>query len=73
MQECLTTALKLIQFAKEIYKANPENKPLDNGTRTFKSNTPIERRKLLAEYRNAVGIADIVTRKFVLGISELTE
>ena len=44
-QERLDAALKLIQFAKEIYKANPANKPLDNGTRICNSNTPIERRK----------------------------
>jgi hypothetical protein len=44
-EERLEVALKLIQSAKEIYKANPKNKPLTDGTRIFKSDSPIERRK----------------------------
>ena len=44
-QERLDAALKLIQYAKELYKSNPANTPLDNGTRIFKSDSPVERRK----------------------------
>ncbi|MCA0233943.1 hypothetical protein [Runella limosa] len=44
-QERLSAALQLILHAKEIYSANPLNPPLDNGTRIFKSRTPIKRRK----------------------------
>jgi hypothetical protein len=43
-QERLEAALTLIQFTKTIYKANPNNLPLDNGRRILKSRTPIERR-----------------------------
>lgn len=44
-EERLDAALKLILTAKEIYKANPLNPALNNGTRIFKSDTPIKRRK----------------------------
>ena len=44
-QERLDAALELILFTKKIYKANPNNPPLDNGGRILKSRTPIERRK----------------------------
>lgn len=43
-QERLSAALQLILHAKEIYRANPLNPPLDNGTRIFKSRTPTKRR-----------------------------
>lgn len=44
-EERLEAARKLILYAKAIYKANPNNKPLDNGNRIFRSNSPIERRR----------------------------
>ncbi|MDF7818361.1 hypothetical protein P1X15_12170 [Runella sp. MFBS21] len=44
-QQRLEAALKLILYAKAIYKANPANPPLDNGSRILKSRTPIERSK----------------------------
>jgi len=42
-EERMNAALKLIQFAKKIYNANPKNKPLTNGIRILKSDSPIER------------------------------
>lgn len=42
-QERLDAALKLILHAREIYKANLQNKSLDNGTRVYKSDSPIKR------------------------------
>jgi hypothetical protein len=44
-EERMNAALKLIQFAKKIYNANPNNKPLTNGNGILKSDSPIERRK----------------------------
>ena len=44
-EERLEAALKLIRSAKEIYNANPENKPLGYGTRVYKSDKPIQRGK----------------------------
>lgn len=44
-EERLRAAWKLIQHARAIYYANPNNPPLINGPRILKSNTPIERRK----------------------------
>lgn len=43
-EERLDAALKLILHAKEIYKSNPKNPPLDNGTRIYKSDSPVKRR-----------------------------
>ena len=44
-QERLEVALKLIRYAKDLYRANPTNKPLIDGGVILKSNTPIERRR----------------------------
>ncbi|QDK80304.1 hypothetical protein EXU85_17520 [Spirosoma sp. KCTC 42546] len=45
-QERLAAALKLIRRAKAIYYANPKNPPLGNGGQVFKSDKPIDHRKL---------------------------
>lgn len=45
-QERLDAALKLIKYAKAIYKANPNNPPLAQEGVIIKSRTPIERYKL---------------------------
>lgn len=44
-QERLDAALKLIQQAKAIYRANPANPPLVDGNRVFKFRSADERRK----------------------------
>ncbi|WP_031528167.1 hypothetical protein [Dyadobacter crusticola] len=44
-EERLEAALKLMRSAKEIYYANPKNKPLGYGTRILKSDQPIKRGK----------------------------
>lgn len=44
-EERLEAALKLIRFAKAIYRSNPGNPDRDNGTRIFKSDQPVQRRK----------------------------
>lgn len=43
-QERLDAALKLILHAREIYNANPLNSSLVNGTRIYKSDSPVKRR-----------------------------
>ena len=43
--ERLDAALKLIMFARAIYRSNPANPGPDNGTRIFKSDQPVQRRK----------------------------
>ncbi len=44
-EERLDAGLKLILYAKAIYRANPTNKPLENGNRIFRSDSPNERRR----------------------------
>ncbi len=44
-EERLDAALKLVTFARIIYRSNPANLGLDNGTRIFKSDQPVQRRK----------------------------
>lgn len=44
-EERLEAALKLIRFAKSIYRSNPANPGSDNGTRIFKSDKPVQRRR----------------------------
>lgn len=43
-EERLDAALKLILHAKEIYNSNPFNPPLVDGTRIYKSDSPVKRR-----------------------------